>query len=138
MPRPAKPLPAPKISDAEWTVMKVLWDKGASTVAEVVKELEGRLHWKPRTVQSLMRRLVEKGALISESQGRDFRYRPAFTQDECQLDEGRTFLQRVFQGRLTPFVAAMVDQQEVSKDELRELRALLDEAEKKINNRKRS
>jgi len=41
--------PSPKISDAEWTVMKVLWERGTSTLAEVVRDLEGRLHWKPRT-----------------------------------------------------------------------------------------
>lgn len=129
--------PAPKITEAEWTVMRVFWQLGEASLGDVVRALEDQLEWKPRTVQSLMRRLVEKGALVSESQGRDFRYRPAFTQDECQLDEGRSFLQRVFEGRLTPFVAAMVEKQEVSKDELRELRALLDEAEKNINTRKR-
>lgn len=117
--------------------MRVFWQLGEAALGDVVRALEAQLDWKPRTVQSLMRRLVEKGALISESQGRDFRYRPAFTQDECQVDEGRSFLQRVFEGRLTPFVAAMVEKQEVSKDELRELRALLDEAEKKITTRKR-
>ncbi len=132
------PPPAPKITEAEWAVMRVFWQLGEAALGDVVRALEDQLDWKPRTVQSLMRRLVEKGALISESQGRDFRYRPAFTQDECQLDEGRSFLQRVFEGRLTPFVAAMVEKQEVSKDELRELRALLDEAEKKSLTRKRS
>jgi len=51
---------APRISDAEWTVMNVLWTRGPSSLAEVVREIEGRLHWKPRTVQSLIRRLVDK------------------------------------------------------------------------------
>jgi len=132
------PPAAPKITEAEWTVMRVFWQLGEASLGEVVRALEDQLDWKPRTVQSLMRRLVEKGALISESQGRDFRYRPAFTQDECQLDEGKTFLQRVFDGRLTPFVAAMVEKEEISRDEIRELRALLDEAEKKTSTRKRS
>ncbi|MBL9144735.1 MAG: BlaI/MecI/CopY family transcriptional regulator [Verrucomicrobiaceae bacterium] len=130
--------PAPKITEAEWTVMRVFWQLGEASLGDVVRALEDQLEWKPRTVQSLMRRLVEKGALVSESQGRDFRYRPAFSQDECQLDEGKTFLQRVFDGRLTPFVAAMVEKEEISRDEIRELRALLDEAEKKTSTRKRS
>ena len=131
-----KAKPAPRITEAEWTVMRVFWDRGEAGLGDVVRALEDRLHWKPRTVQSLMRRLVEKGALISESQGRDFRYRPAFSQDECQFDEGRSFLQRVFDGRLTPFVAAMVGKEEVSRDDLRALRALLDDAEKKTAARK--
>lgn len=132
------PAPAPKITEAEWTVMRVFWQLGEASLGDVVRALEDQLDWKPRTVQSLMRRLVEKGALIAESQGRDFRYRPAFSQDECQLDEGKTFLQRVFDGRLTPFVAAMVEKEGISRDEIRELRALLDQAEKKTSTRKRS
>lgn len=131
---PARPQPpsSPKISDAEWTVMKVLWERGASTVAEVVKELEGRLHWKPRTVQTLVRRLAEKGALAVETVGREFRYAPAVAQDECQHEESRSFLKRVFDGRLTPFVSALMEREEVSKDDLDALRQVLREAEKKL------
>lgn len=129
--RPQLPL-SPKISDAEWTVMKVLWERGASTVAEVVKELEGRLHWKPRTVQTLVRRLADKGALAVETVGREFRYAPAVAQDECQHEESRSFLQRVFDGRLTPFVSALMEREEVSKDDLEALRQVLREAEKKL------
>jgi BlaI family penicillinase repressor len=124
--------PAPKISDAEWTVMKVLWERGTSTLAEVVKELEGRLAWKPRTVQSLIRRLTDKGALAVEAIGREFRYSPAVAQDQCQHEESVSFLDRVFNGRLTPFVAGMMEREEVSKDDLTALREMLAEAEKKL------
>jgi BlaI family penicillinase repressor len=129
--RPETP-PAPKISDAEWTVMKVLWERGTSTLSEVVKELEGRLAWKPRTVQSLIRRLTEKGALAVEAVGREFRYSPAVAQDQCQHEESVSFLDRVFNGRLTPFVAGMMEREEVSKDDLEALRQMLAEAEKKL------
>lgn len=117
--------------------MKVLWELGEASLGDVVRALD-HPDWKPRTVQTLVRRLVEKGALAVEAQGRDFRYRPAVTQSECQTDEGRTFLQRVFDGRLTPFVAALVDRKQVSKDELKQLRALLDAAEDKLQTRNKS
>ena len=132
MPRTPKNPPAPKISDAEWTVMKVLWERGSSTLAEVVKDLEGRLHWKPRTVQSLIRRLTDKGALAVEAIGREFRYSPAVAQDQCQHEESRSFLDRVFNGRLTPFVAGMMERDDVSKDDLAALREMLNQAEKKL------
>lgn len=132
MARSAPVPPAPKISDAEWTVMKVLWDRGTSTLAEVVRELEGRLHWKPRTVQSLIRRLADKGALAVEAVGREFRYTPAVDQDQCQHEESRTFLDRVFNGRLTPFVAGMMEREEVSQDDLAALREVLKQAESKL------
>jgi len=132
MPRTPKNPPAPKISDAEWTVMKVLWERGSSTLAEVVKDLEGRLHWKPRTVQSLIRRLTDKGALAVEAIGREFRYSPAVAQDQCQHEESRSFLDRVFNGRLTPFIAGMMERDDVSKDDLAALREMLNQAEKKL------
>ena len=132
MPRPPKTVPAPKISDAEWTVMKIFWERGSSTVAEVVRELEGRLHWKPRTVQTLVRRLAEKGALSIGTEGREFRYAPAIAQNQCQHEESRSFLRRVFDGRLTPFVAGLMEREEVSQDELTALRRMLDEAEKNL------
>jgi BlaI family penicillinase repressor len=128
MNRPS-PTREPRISESEWTVMKSFWQLGPMGVADAVKSLEGVLHWKPRTVQTLIRRLVEKGALRVESLGRDFRYHPAVSQEECQRDEGRSFLRRVFDGRLAPFVAGMVEREEVSRDELQALRQLLDEAE---------
>jgi BlaI family penicillinase repressor len=110
--------------------MKVLWDLGEASLGDVVRALEPQLAWKPRTVQTLVRRLVEKGAVTTETQGRDFRYRPAFGQNECQIDEGRSFLKRVFDGRLTPFVAALMEEKQVSRAELDELRQLLDAAAK--------
>ena len=124
--------PAPKISDAEWTVMKVLWERGSSPLSEVVKDLEGRLHWKPRTVQSLIRRLTDKGALAVEAIGREFRYSPAVAQDQCQHEESVSFLDRVFNGRLTPFVAGLMEREEVSKDDLAALREVLAQAERKL------
>lgn len=112
--------------------MNVLWERGTSTLGEVVRELEGRLHWKPRTVQSLIRRLTEKGALAVESVGREFRYTPAVDQDQCQHEESRSFLDRVFNGRLTPFVAGLMEREEVTKDDLAALREVLAQAEKKL------
>ena len=121
----------PRISESEWTVMKFFWKLGPMGMGDAVKALEDVPHWKPRTVQTLIRRLVDKGALRAESQGRDFRYHPAVAQEDCQRDESRSFLRRVFDGRLAPFVAAMVDREEVSRDELHALRQLLDDAEGK-------
>ena len=112
--------------------MKVLWERGSSTLSEVVKELEGRLHWKPRTVQSLIRRLSDKGALAVEAVGREFRYTPAVAQNQCQHEESVSFLDRVFNGRLTPFVAGLMEREKVSKDELAALREVLAQAEAKL------
>ena len=125
---------ARRITEAEWEVMQVFWERGSLNLREAVEGLGEGSDWKPRTVQTLIRRLVTKGALsVAEENGREFRYEPAFSQAECQHDESRTFLGRVFDGRLVPFLAGMVEKEAISSDEIDELRRLLDEAEKRQN-----
>lgn len=124
----------PRITDAEWKVMQVLWRLGSATLREVVDGIEEsgeEVSWKPRTVQTLVRRLVAKGVLATEEGGREFRYSPRFSEAACQHDESRTFLGRVFDGRLVPFLAGMVENEVVSRDEIEDLRRLLDEAERR-------
>ena len=124
-----RPVP-PSITDAEWKVMLVFWEGGDRNLRDVVEALAGGTDWKLRTVQTLIRRLVSKGALSVEEKGRDFRYSPAFSQAECQHDESRSFLGRVFEGQLVPFMAGMVENEEISHEEINELRQLLDAAER--------
>ncbi len=129
---PREPVAPPSITDAEWKVMQVFWERGASNLREVIEALETESDWKPRTVQSLVRRLVTKGALaVVEENGREFRYAASFSQADCQHDESRSFLGRVFDGRLVPFLAGMVEKEAISRNEIDELRRLLDEAEKR-------
>ena len=122
-----RPVP-PSITDAEWKVMLAFWERGDLNLREVVEALAAGTDWKLRTVQTLIRRLVSKGALSVEEKGRDFRYSAAFSQAECQHDESRSFLGRVFEGRLVPFMAGMVENEEISHEEINELRQLLDQA----------
>jgi BlaI family penicillinase repressor len=132
-PRPAgnQPLP-PNISEAEWKVMQVLWRLGSASLREIVEGVGEGSRWKPRTVQTLVRRLVGKGAVAAKEKGREFVYSPIFSQAECQHDESRSFLGRVFEGRLVPFLAGMVEKEAVSPEEIDELRRLLDDAERRL------
>jgi len=130
----SKVVAPPSITDAEWKVMQVFWDRGVLSLREVIESLEGESDWRPRTVQTLIRRLATKGALSVEENGRDFRYMAAFSQADCQHDESRSFLGRVFEGRLVPFLAGMVENETISRDEIDEMRRLLDEAEEKQSN----
>ncbi len=119
--------PIPKISDAEWIVMRVLWARGEATSSEVVAELEKDTDWKPKTVQTLIRRLLQKGALHYEKQGREFLYRPAVTESACEQAASRQFLDRVFDGKLAPFLATFVESASYTEEEIAELKRILDE-----------
>ena len=120
----------PQISDAEWTVMRVFWEREKATANEVIEALSHRSDWKPRTIQTLIRRLHQKGALTHEKSGREFIYHAAVEERACEQAASRTFLSRVFDGRLAPFLATFVESEQFSTEEIAELKRILDEGSK--------
>lgn len=120
---------APKISDAEWAVMRVVWRLEKASAAEVVEALEGQTSWSPRTVRTLLGRLVKKGALGFEEQGREYRYHPLIDERRSELAASRSFLERVFDGRLAPFLATFVESGNYSEEDLAALRQIVEESE---------
>ncbi len=116
-----------RISDAEWQVMHVVWRKPPITAAEVVKALAATTTWKPKTVMTLLNRLVKKGVLGFEKQGRAYHYYPLLEQAKCVKAENRSFLQRVYGGALKPMLADFLGEAELSEEDIEELKRLLDE-----------
>ena len=126
---PTQEIKVPQISDAEWTVMRVFWDRGESSTGDVLAILESETDWNPKTIQTLIRRLHKKGALeVAGKNGREFIYRPTVAENECEHAASQSFLGRVFDGKLTPFVANFMENETVSSEEIDELRRLLDKA----------
>ena len=117
----------PRISDSEWLVMRVLWSRGAATANEVVDELAGETHWKPRTVKTLITRLMGKGAIKFRKEGRMYRYYPAVKEAECVRMERKSFVRRVYGGTMTPMLAAFIDDADLSREEIEELKQMLDQ-----------
>ena len=124
MPKP------PQISDAEWEVMSVLWKQAPRTATEVAEEVGDRMKWHPKTVKTLLARLVKKGALRYREEGNRYLYTPAFARDRYVAAESRSFIDRVFGGETTPALVHFVETMELSDDDLRELRAILDRKRK--------
>ncbi|MBI3415592.1 MAG: BlaI/MecI/CopY family transcriptional regulator [Verrucomicrobia bacterium] len=122
-----KPVPPlPQISDAEWTVMKIIWQQSPISTSQVVQALENRIHWKPKTIHTLLSRLVQKGALTFEKQGREYLFRPLVDARHCVHEASRSFLNRVFDGELAPFLAGFLEREKLSRAEIAELRRILD------------
>src|SRR5688572_6997483 len=113
------------ISDAEWVVMKVFWAEGARTANQVVAALEGRSSWKPKTIHTLISRLVQKHVLRAEKQGREHLFTPLVSQEECRLAESKSFLDRVFDGELKPFLVSFLENEKLSEGELKEIEKLV-------------
>jgi BlaI family penicillinase repressor len=119
----------PKISESEWLVMRVLWSNGPLTANEVVKELAGKTKWKPKTIKTLITRLMKKGAVKFEKEGRKYRYYPAVSQAECVRMERRSFVRRVYGGTTRPMLAAFLEDAKLSAEDISELRKILEQKE---------
>ena len=124
-PRTAKELP--RISDAEWLVMQVVWQRGRVTTNDVVEALRPPASaWKPKTVMTLLKRLVDKGALGYERKGRGYEFHALVDEAECKRAETWSFLRRVYGGSLRPMLASFVEEKALSKREIEELKAILE------------
>jgi BlaI family penicillinase repressor len=119
----------PRISDAEWTVMRAIWSRGEASATEVVETLEGQTSWSPRTVRTLLGRLVKKGALGFREQGREYVYQSLIDERSTELEASRSFLNRVFDGKLAPFLATFVESGNYSADDIAALKRIVEESE---------
>ncbi len=121
----------PQISEAEFEVMKVIWEHAPISTNEITDRLVRSTTWSPKTIQTLIRRLTAKGALAYEKQGRVFVYTPLVKKNEYIGQESRSFLNRFFHGDITAMVSSYLDNDRLSPEELDALRSLLLEKEKK-------
>lgn len=117
----------PPISDTEWLVMQTVWKNPPITAADVVDDLADRTHWKPKTVMTLLNRLVKKRILGFEKKGRAYHYYPLVEQAACVRAESRSFVQRVYGGALKPMLAGFLEDANLSKEDIEELKRILDQ-----------
>jgi len=118
----------PKISEAEWEVMKVLWGTSPATANDIVKRLSGKTHWKRETIRTLINRLVQKKAVGFEKKGRQYHYFPLVTEAECVRAETTSFLKRFGGGSIEPMLAAFVEEEHLSGEKVARLRRILKKA----------
>jgi BlaI family transcriptional regulator, penicillinase repressor len=118
-----------RISDAEWEIMNVIWGRSPITANEVVGALAGRVDWNHRTIKTMLNRLIAKGALTYERQGKAYLYVPKVKREACVRQESRSFVQRVFGGHATPMLVNLVKSTELSPKDIEELRKILKEKE---------
>ena len=115
----------PQISEAEYEVMKVIWSKAPINTNEVTDSLLQATDWSPKTIQTLLKRLVQKGAITYEKKSRVFVYTPLVVKEDYLNQESEHFLKRFFNGNLTSLVASYMKDERISQEELEELRSLL-------------
>jgi BlaI family penicillinase repressor len=118
----------PQISEAELEVMKVLWELKQATSSQIIEKLTKVKVWKPKTVQTLLNRLVAKGAVKAEkAYGKAFIYSPLISETEYKTFASRSFLDKVFNGSLSLMVTSFVRGQKLSAEEIEKLKKLLED-----------
>jgi BlaI family penicillinase repressor len=118
----------PRISETEWEIMRVIWAKNPITAADIIDQLlQADSTWHPVTAKTLLNRLVKKGALGYDLDGRAYVYRPLVRERDCVNAVSSSFLDRVFEGSLQTMVAHFVEHRKLSPKQVKELRKVLDE-----------
>ena len=119
-----------KLTSSEWNVLGCLWEQSPRTAMQIVSELERTVGWHRSTTITILHRMEAKGLLRCEQAGRGKAYVPLVDREQAEVAETRSFLDRVYRGSVGLMMSAMAQRQELSGDEIAELRAILDQAEK--------
>lgn len=114
-----------RISEAEHEVMEVLWRESPLGAAEVAERVAPDRRWSSRTVKTLLSRLLAKGVLAHEEDGRRYLYRPAVSRDAFVTRESGRLLDRMFGGRVPSLVAHLAEQDRLTTRDIEEIEALL-------------
>lgn len=115
----------PQISEAEFEVMKIVWKHAPINTNEITDKLLQTTSWSPKTIQTLIKRLVNKGALAYEKQSRVFVYTPVVKENEYINQESKSFLKRYYNGDITAMLSAYMESDSLSETEIDTLRSLL-------------
>jgi BlaI family penicillinase repressor len=125
MPKP------PTITDSEWKVMKLLWKKSPQPAYDLIQALSEKEQCHPNTIKTLLGRLVRKKALGTHKYKNLFRYYPLVTEEECIQAESENFVERLFNGSVKPLLVHFAKNKKLSKEDLEELRLILEGKDKK-------
>lgn len=119
-----------QLPDSEFAVIEALWAASPQSAEELIAQLGTRRGWQPSTVKTLLARLVKKGALSFEREGRRFLYRPAWNRDAYVLKTSNTLLDTLFGGNLTPLVAHLSKHRKLTESDRAALVDLLSELDR--------
>lgn len=116
---------AERASESEMQVLSALWDKAPQTAADLTERVGKCNGWTQATVKTLLARLVQKGAVKAEADGRRYLYSPAIDRADAVGEESQRFVDRLFGGRVSPLIAHLAEREALSDSDIAEIEALL-------------
>ncbi len=115
-----------KIAASEWAVMRVVWEEHPVTANTIIEVLSKSTDWTPETIRTLINRLMKKGVLGHEREGRAYVYTPLVDEADCVRSESQSFLQRVYGGAAKPMLVGLIEECDLSAEDIESLRDILD------------
>ena len=116
---------AERASESEMQVLSALWDDAPQTAADLTARVGKANGWTQATVKTLLARLVQKGAVAAEADGRRYLYSPAIERADAVGEESQRFVDRLFGGRVSPLIAHLADREALTDIDIAEIEALL-------------
>lgn len=120
-----------KLTGSEWNILSALWEQSPQTVMQLVSRMGERVGWAKSTTITTLRRMEEKGLVRCEISGKAKSYTPLVDQEQAVVSETHSFLERIYRGSVGLMLSAMAERQELSRDEIAELREILAKAEER-------
>lgn len=115
------------IGDAELEIMKVIWNsKEPITSLDIGKEVEDK-GWKKTTIATFLARLVEKGALSANKQGKLYYYTPLITEKEYKKSQTKNLIKTLYNGSVRDFAVSFFEEQNLSDEDIQELKAIFED-----------
>lgn len=120
-----------RLPDAELEIMLVIWrSKGQVSSSYILEKLKDKRGWALATLMTVLSRLVDKGFLLCEKEGRSNRYSPVISEEEYKESESRSTLAKLFDNSIQDMVMSLYNGKAINKDDLSELREMLDQVER--------
>ena len=121
----------PQISEAEYVIMKILWSTHPLSTNDICEKARQTHDWNPKTIHTLLSRLVAKQMISYEQRGRMYHYFPLISQDNYLKQENHLFLNRFYDGKVAPMLSTLLSSSDLSDSDLESLYEILDAKSKK-------
>ncbi|MCK7597960.1 BlaI/MecI/CopY family transcriptional regulator [Microbulbifer sp. CAU 1566] len=119
-----------EVSDKEFEVLEAIWQGAPVSANEVVGRLNKKNEWHDKTVKTLLGRMVKKGAITFEREGRSYLYSPCLARQEYVQKQSAGLVERMFDGKIGDFVAGFASSKKLKPSDIEELKAFIDKWEK--------
>jgi len=116
------------LTDSEWQIIQLLWNTAPLTITQMEKLLKEKTGWSRHLIISFLKRMLAKEAVTFEDGGKAKHFYPAVAKEDVYLTETKSFLSKLYEGKIGLMISAMVENEELSTDEIDELINILNKS----------